>query len=387
MPKIASGETKNLATMKTAYKKAKLYDYNGDITRQWYVFYSYRHPESGEYARFKKAISTKILTKRERYKKANEVIDYINSKFAVGWNPFSEELKGCTNIIEAIDKIFEIKSCSLRPRTIHTYSNIIRIFKRYLYLQKLSNMATTDFNSKYAQEFMDWTMTEKSRCNRTHNNYLCSIKTIFNDMVQRNYCLINPFKNIKDLQEQEPDIVCFSKDELKLLQEYLKDYNTHLYLVSQLIFCCYIRPQELVRLKISDFNLQKQEIIINGIQSKNKRRSIVVLPNHLISELLLQFKDYPSEYYAFSRKLIPGTVEIAPTRIAEIWRKFANLYDIKNEIYNLKHTGIGLSIENGINVRDLQLQIRHSSLELTQIYLDKFNNKASDKIKNQRPAF
>ena len=75
------------------FKKAKLFDYNGDISQQWYVYYSYRNPETGKFVRIKKAISRKLLTKRERYRKANLIADYLNSKLAISWNPFSNELK------------------------------------------------------------------------------------------------------------------------------------------------------------------------------------------------------------------------------------------------------------------------------------------------------
>ena len=44
-----------------------------------------------------------------------------------------------------------------------------------------------------------------------------------------------------------------------------------------------------------------------------------------------------------------------------------------------------MAIENGINIRDLQLQLRHSNLEMTQIYLDKFNRRPSEKLANDFP--
>ena len=44
-----------------------------------------------------------------------------------------------------------------------------------------------------------------------------------------------------------------------------------------------------------------------------------------------------------------------------------------------------MAIENGINLRDLQLQLRHSSLEMTQVYLDKFKRQPSEKLANNFP--
>jgi integrase len=76
---------------------------------------------------------------------------------------------------------------------------------------------------------------------------------------------------------------------------------------------------------------------------------------------------------------------VAPTRIAECWRKFAKEFGIKKNIYALKHTGNGMALENGANIRDLQLQNRHSSLDQTQRYLDRFSRNVSEKFINSFP--
>jgi len=57
------------------------------------------------------------------------------------------------------------------------------------------------------------------------------------------------------------------------------------------------------------------------------------------------------------------------------------------KLYDLKHTGGGMAVEAGINVRDIQLQMRHSSLSITEQYLKKFANTASDKLIENFPDF
>ena len=78
---------------------------------------------------------------------------------------------------------------------------------------------------------------------------------------------------------------------------------------------------------------------------------------------------------------MPGMKEIAPTRIAEAWRAYANRHGITKNIYDFKHTGNGFAFDQGMNARDIQLQNRHSSLNETQKYLNKFRRIASDKFK------
>ena len=125
--------------------------------------------------------------------------------------------------------------------------------------------------------------------------------------------------------------------------------------------------------------------MIPGKVSKNKKQEVVQIPDALMPILMKLDLQYPGHFYVFAKNQKRGRNEYAPTRIAEAWREFAEHYGIEKNIYSLKHTGVGMAIESGINVRDLQLHLRHSSLEMTQIYLDKFNNSPSAKLSKNFP--
>ena len=57
--------------------------------------------------------------------------------------------------------------------------------------------------------------------------------------------------------------------------------------------------------------------------------------------------------------------------------------NITKHIYDFKHTGNGMAFDQGFNSRDIQLQNRHSSLDETQRYLNKFRRVASDKFREE----
>ncbi len=98
------------------------------------------------------------------------------------------------------------------------------------------------------------------------------------------------------------------------------------------------------------------------------------------------FDKYPDNFYAFSKNLEPGEKMIQPQRIHEAWKKFTRIYDIDTTIYNFKHTGAGKAMEAGIDIRDLQLHMRHSSLTVTEKYLNRFRKQGSDKLKTGFPV-
>jgi hypothetical protein len=53
----------------------------------------------------------------------------------------------------------------------------------------------------------------------------------------------------------------------------------------------------------------------------------------------------------------------------------------------MKHTSNGLAFYSGIPSRDIQLHNRHSSLEQTEQYLNRFSKVASEKIKTGLKGF
>lgn len=369
------------------FKLAKLNDRGGDLTQQWYIFYSFRHPETKEFVRFKKAISLKLLTKTARHQKAAEMIKDLNFKLRNGWNPIENSNLAYTTICEAMDKVISVKRNILRIRTLHTYEHLVRLFKHWLELRHYDKMYISSFTFIHAQQFMDWTKTEKKVQNRTYNNYITHMRVFFNFLIERDYIELNPFRKCKKLPKDDPEIVTFTRGELNTMREHLPQDNFNLWACAQLIFFCFIRPAEIMRLRPKDIDLDRQLINVHGYLSKNRKDAVVYIPDPLLDTLTRMNIEYiPEDHYIFARHLHHGKKQAAPTRIAEAWRKWADANGIKKNIYHLKHTGAGMALEAGMNVRDLQLQLRHSSLEMTQVYLDRFRRDPGEQIKRHFPT-
>ncbi len=367
------------------FKAAKLFDADGDLSQRWFVYYQFISPDTGKYRRFQLWVPHKILTASGRRDKAHEIIKSINNKLRQGFNPFAHMEKKYTSLSVAMAYILSIKVNSCRVRTHHTYSSMLNKFDEWLKTKNLLNMPVADFNYHHAQEFMDYTQATLKNGNRTYNNRVTAMKTIFKVLVKREWIFINPFDKVDRMPEEEPEIAAFTMEELMVMQQNLPSWNYDLYVCACLIFYCFIRPQEMVRLKVSNFNLKGRMIIIPGKASKNKKQEVVQIPDALMPVLLKLDLNFPGDYFVFGKNQQRGPIEYAPTRMAEAWRKFANEFGIDKNLYSLKHTGVGMAIENGINIRDLQLQLRHYNLEMTQIYLDKFNRRPSEKLSRNFP--
>lgn len=365
------------------YKLAKLNDANNSLDESWFVYYSYQHPETGKMFRFRRWISNRIKTKSGRRDKAHEMIREINSRLLQGWNPFAQSESRLTNAINAIDHAVKIKSAAVGKRSASTYKSIAKIFTSWITNQKLGHLSIGDINFHIVQRFFDNSLISESISPRTYNNRITALKTIFNFLVKREYIVLNPLNKVERIQEFEPEITAFTKAELRLISRDLPQWDYNLYVISNMIFYCFLRPAEIVRLQFRDLFWDHHLIIFPGTKTKNKKGRPVIIPDAMMENLKNWNRNFPGEWYLFSNRLKPGINQVAPTRIAEAWRRFADDHKIRKNIYDLKHTGNGMAFDLGINARDIQLQNRHHSLEQTQQYLNRFRKDPSDQLRKR----
>lgn len=374
-------------TMKLDYKNPKLYDANGELDGQrWYVYYSYRNPDDGKYYPFKIYISNRIKTKSGRRDAAHRIIREYKARLAEGWNPYQVGERRFVNLVTVVNEIIEVKLSSLRKRTSYTYRNIAKTFTDYLISTGQDKLKVSDFTRFHAQEYLDSLKRDSGYANRTFNNHLMALKNVFKMMLKREYIISNPFESFDYLQVEEATIIAYTDTELAYIASTLPQYNFRLWLVAQLVYYCFLRPQEIVRLRFGDVDLVRRQIRLGGRQTKNKKSQLVDIPDPLVEELQ-KIEWMPADQYLFSRKLQPGTVEIAQTRIDRFWdeyRKYVNL-PLDKTIYAMKHTGAGRLADAGVDMRSIQLQMRHHSLDETQRYLDRFRRTPNEKLRTMFP--
>jgi integrase/recombinase XerD len=371
------------------FKPAKFHEKNGDLNQRWCVDYYFEHPETNKLERQIIWISSKIKTRGERRRKGDELKAEINRKLQAGWNPYENNLQIIKTLRLAFDHLLELKKFNARKRTRTDYKCVFKYFIIYLENIGKSNITAGDVNYIIALNYFEWIQKERNLSNYTLNNHLIYLKAAFNILIKREYCAFNPFLNIKKFEIEDSGILAFSEAETKLISETLPMYNRQLYIISLLIYYCYIRPQEICRLRIYNIDLKHKEIIIFANQSKNKKQESVGIPEVLFEELLNSNLDkYPSDYLFCSKGFLPGEIEIAPTRIAEAWRIYADSVGLPKtkHMYHLKHTSNGRAVDMGLSLRDLQLQNRHSTLAMTDKYVRRFRTSVSKEFLNKMPG-
>jgi integrase len=362
------------------FKTSKLSDSGGDLSQRWYVYYFFKDPETGKLIRFTEWISSRLITRGQRYEKAKEIRKRIDLKLNQGWNPFVNQNRGLTTISQSIEYFLTTKSRSVRYRTLISYRSHLKPFQKWLIKMKYDNRSIESFTYYLANDFMDWISSHSKVSNRTWNNYLQTLRHFFTFLLEKEYITVNPFLKIHYLQTEQTELIAFTRDELNIISNKLPSYNHDLYVIALLIFNCFLRPQEIVRLRIRHLKYATNIISIPGAVSKNKKSEVISILPQVRDELQKLNMNFPDDYFVFGPGLKRSPRQTAPTRISENWRSFADLHGIKKNIYALKHTGNGMALIAGANARDLQLQNRHSSLEETQKYLERFSRIPSDQF-------
>lgn len=111
-----------------------------------------------------------------------------------------------------------------------------------------------------------------------------------------------------------------------------------------------MRRSELLSIKLSDLDFDKNEIHIRGTKTKNSDRTIQVKPEILA---LFPKKDIPFEDWSGNR-------------VNFEFKKICNILGFKNiKLHSLRHTFATRCIENGVEMVVVQSWLGHASISLT----------------------
>ena len=342
-------------------------------------FYAY-DPSKGRLRR--KRIKTnriKGVVKRRQY--VRDLIKRLTDQLSRGWNPWiakdTSELHVFPEVLDRyethIGKMLE--SGYYRKETYSGYKSYLKILREYS--KKIKPLYYVyQFDRTYCVEFLDYVFIKRNNGAQTRNNYLQFLRVFSGFMVEKGYVKSRPTDGIspisKRLYKKERTVIPVEK--VAKITEYCRVHDRHFLLACYLLYYCFIRPVEMVRLRIEDFNVKACTITIPAECSKNKKKQTVTVPKKVLTYALeLGIFSEPIQYFIFSDGLRPGRDEIDPKIFRDHWGKLRNQLGLLREwkFYSLKDTGITEMLKSKkvqtIEVRD---QARHSSLLITDIYTD-----------------
>ncbi|MDD3052131.1 MAG: tyrosine-type recombinase/integrase [Candidatus Cloacimonetes bacterium] len=157
--------------------------------------------------------------------------------------------------------------------------------------------------------------------------------------------------------------VVLSKEEVKLIISSTNNLK-HKAILST-IYSAGLRLSEVVNLKIADFDSERMLISIKGGKSKKDRNTI--LSKELLLLLREYFREYKPKIWLFEN---PFYHAVSPRFIQQIFHRSLQKTNINKNasVHTLRHSFATHLLENGEDVRKIQLLLGHNNIKTTEIY-------------------
>lgn len=373
------------AEKNTPYKGLRFF-LSPDSEKQSYVEFYIWHSKRAAFIRKRVIINAKTLASRKR--KGELALQYWKDQLRKGV-VFKDleaksnevaEISNKTDLIVAAEYYLEHKKKTLSANSTKGYSADILRLKNYLQEQN-KTISIGAFDEQEAYAFFD-AISKNALANRSVNNTLNGLTTLFNFFIDRKILFENPFKKIKRLPDiarkhtAMPPAVC---------RQILAEADPQLSLFCQIIYYCMVRPgRELINVQLKHVHTNTIEII--GENSKNGKTEHIGIPDALKAVLAkMNLSEYPQDYYLFgngtnSRKsnnvfsydFLPAKTRHYGNYFYKKHKAILDKLDLDKYGYDLycwKHSGAIALFNATQNLEVLRKQLRHADLSATQKYL------------------
>ena len=306
------------------FSKPKIYDAKGDIKKRWYVYYSYRNPHTGKLERQTPIYAgiNKYSSIHERKEAAKNLCWAIENLLKNGFNPYEkslldEEIKQYT-IKEAVDYALKNKKNTLSENSYSDFKIRINKFVRWLNDNQINELLSIEhINKKIVTIYLNEILDKTSARNR--NNTRSNLSALFQLLEDDEIIKTNFVSKIPILKTKTERNKTYSKKQEEAIFEKLNQ-DLILKLFVQFISYNFLRPVEVVRLKIKDINIEERKLFV---RAKNKIDKVKIIPDVLIQELP-ELNTINQEYFLFTPNSIGGEWSTKETNKRDYFSKRFN---------------------------------------------------------------
>ena len=185
---------------KKIYSQPTIYDANENLKKRWYVYYSFRNPETDKLVR-----QTPIYAGVNNYKNLNArkkaiqvLCNAVETILANGYNPYEDtnsvDESKKYNIADAITFIIDLKSNTLKENSFRDFRIRIKSFEKWLLENGFKDRYITSVNKKTVVNFLNLVLTNTSPKNR--NNTRSNLSMFFQALEDNDIIIDNFIKRI-----------------------------------------------------------------------------------------------------------------------------------------------------------------------------------------------
>ena len=212
---------------------------------------------------------------------------------------------------------------------------------------------------------------KKNISESTQNQLINAIKCYYEKVLGRPremYDIIRPKK-----KQSLPQVL--TKEEVKRILESVINLKHRTLLMG--IYSGGLRLGEILRLRVEDVNFNQQKIFIKG--GKNKKDRYTLLSKQFMTILEKYEKVYAPKYWLFEGQ---SGGSYSASSVQSIFRRAAAKAKVGRfaTLHTLRHSFATHLLENGVDIRYIQVLLGHNKLETTVIYTHVAQNALKDII-------
>lgn len=289
-------------------------------------------------------INTNYFFQRDQSKKLNE-------EFDVQWFREREKPDGYRKCPESYLSKLEIKKYS--NNTVRIYVSCFERFINYYPDLDIDHLTEKDIR-QYLKN-----LVRKDYSNSYINQAINSIKFYYEIVLG----MPNRFYDIERPRKQYKLPKVLSKEEVKRIIDAAKNIK-HKCIIS-LLYSAGLRRSELINLKVKDVDSQRMLIQVTGAKGNKDRYTL--LANSMLSDLRVYYRTYRPSKYLFEGQT---KEKYSATSINKVIARATVDAGINKHVtaHTFRHSFATHLLEDGTDLRYIQLLLGHNSTKTTEIY-------------------
>lgn len=286
---------------------------------------------------------------------------------------------------EGIVQVLALKMRLPRKNSRKTYAAISKKLLAWCERLGYAHLPVGEFGKRHCRAFWDGLASCGEYKGRSLNNYLVCLRTMWNELIERELATENHWTKIKPERVGEKSRRPFTDEERRVVAAHIEATDYWMFRGVLLQFFCYIRPVEMLRLRFKNFDLGRGVVTVESADAKSWRRRVVTLPKSILPYFVDGvFDKQPANYFLFGRKevgphtwvLQPANTPVSECRMYKRHRRVLERLRADGRLagdisgltwYSWKDTGISLHTRKTSPVATKD-QAGHADLSITSIY-------------------
>lgn len=352
-----------------------------DLTKRWYVYYSYKNPDTGIMTRqppIYMNVNRDFSSITERMSRLKLIQKNLTDLLKKGFSPYPEDNNQNEkyNINDALIWAYELKKVHLSDSARVDYNSRVNKLKNFLIGKGYNVISANEFPKKYILEYFNKLQVDGSP--KSYNNHRSVLSSIFNVLKENGMITENFIESIKSAKAKPKKNKTYSNEQLDELLRNIGLKDAQLLLFIKFIGYNMLRPVEVVRLKWSDIKLNQTPAYLE-VKAKNKELKVKIIPSILADELrLIKDKNPDSFLFITNNKGIETDETNRRNFFSTKFKVFKDELNLGDEytMYSFRHTFITKLFreirkqKTEIETYDHLMKITgHTTLEALKAYL------------------